>query len=70
MSFLNKKKVFVRQYSIFIQFFSLNQVHDLEPENKAAINQITICKQSIKQFNDKQKKLYSNMFTKFSNKEV
>lgn len=42
------------------------KVRDLEPENKAALNQITICKQSIKEYNDKQKKLYANMFSKFA----
>ncbi|XP_037919756.1 FK506-binding protein 59 isoform X2 [Hermetia illucens] len=42
------------------------RVHELEPENKAAINQITICKQKIKEFHEKEKKVYANMFSKFA----
>jgi len=38
----------------------------LEPENKAAINQETICKQKIKEYKEKQKKVYANMFSKFA----
>lgn len=41
-------------------------MQELEPENKAAINQITICKQEIKKENDREKQLYANMFTKFA----
>lgn len=41
-------------------------VRDLEPENKAAINQITICKQKLKEFNAKEKKIYAKMFEKFA----
>lgn len=43
-----------------------SQAQQLEPENKAAINQITLCKQEIKKQNDKEKKMYANMFTKFA----
>lgn len=38
----------------------------LEPENKAAINQETICKQKIKEYKEKQKKIYAHMFSKFA----
>lgn len=43
-----------------------NRVREIEPDNKAALNQATICKQSIKDYNTKQKQLYANMFTKFA----
>lgn len=46
-----------------------NRVHAIEPENKAALNQIALCKHSIKEYHEKQKKLYANMFTKFTNPE-
>lgn len=42
------------------------QAQQYEPENKATINQITLCKQEIKKQNDKEKQLYANMFTKFA----
>ncbi|XP_058125507.1 FK506-binding protein 59 [Anopheles ziemanni] len=41
-------------------------VLDIEPENKAALNQVTICKHKIKEYNDQQKKVFANMFTKFA----
>ncbi|XP_055612662.1 FK506-binding protein 59 isoform X2 [Uranotaenia lowii] len=43
-----------------------NAVRELEPENKAALNQVTICKQKIKEYNEQQKKVFANMFTKFA----
>ncbi|XP_031627970.1 FK506-binding protein 59 isoform X2 [Contarinia nasturtii] len=42
------------------------KVQELEPDNKAATNQITLCKAKIKEENDKEKKLYANMFSKFA----
>uniref|UniRef100_A0A182P654 peptidylprolyl isomerase n=1 Tax=Anopheles epiroticus TaxID=199890 RepID=A0A182P654_9DIPT len=41
-------------------------VLEIEPENKAAMNQMTICKHKIKAYNDQQKKVFANMFTKFA----
>ncbi|EAT37524.1 AAEL010491-PB [Aedes aegypti] len=43
-----------------------NAVREIEPENKAALNQATICKQKIKDYNEQQKKVFANMFTKFA----
>ncbi|XP_058819841.1 FK506-binding protein 59 isoform X3 [Topomyia yanbarensis] len=43
-----------------------NAVREIEPENKAAQNQVAICKQKIKDYNEKQKKVFANMFTKFA----
>lgn len=40
--------------------------HEIEPENKAALNQITICKQKLKEYRDQEKKRYANMFAKFA----
>lgn len=42
------------------------KVKEIEPENKAVINQITVCKQKIKQYNDEEKARYKNMFTRFA----
>lgn len=42
------------------------RVHELEPENKAATNQITICKQKIKQYEQEEKARYKNMFARFA----
>lgn len=41
-------------------------VHEYEPDNKAAINQITICKQKIKQYQNEEKARYKNMFSRFA----
>ncbi len=43
-----------------------NRIHELEPENKAAINQITICKHKIKEHTEREKKMYAGMFDKFA----
>uniref|UniRef100_A0A1A9W034 peptidylprolyl isomerase n=1 Tax=Glossina brevipalpis TaxID=37001 RepID=A0A1A9W034_9MUSC len=41
-------------------------VMELDPSNKAAQNQILICKRKIKEANDKEKKIYANMFSKLA----
>uniref|UniRef100_A0A915KMR1 peptidylprolyl isomerase n=1 Tax=Romanomermis culicivorax TaxID=13658 RepID=A0A915KMR1_ROMCU len=41
----------------------------VEPENKAAKNQIVVCKRKIAEVNQKQKKLYANMFEKLAKAE-
>uniref|UniRef100_U5ER18 peptidylprolyl isomerase n=1 Tax=Corethrella appendiculata TaxID=1370023 RepID=U5ER18_9DIPT len=56
--------MFIGDYEKAIEDFSV--VRKVEPENKAALNQITICKQRIKEYNDKQKKIFANMFSKFA----
>lgn len=45
-------------------------MQQLEPENKAALNQITLCKQEIAQQNQKEKRLYANMFSKFADADT
>lgn len=42
------------------------RVNELEPGNKAAINQLTICKRQIKESNEKEKKIYAKMFERFA----
>ncbi|XP_052851779.1 FK506-binding protein 59 [Drosophila gunungcola] len=42
------------------------KVIQLEPGNKAAANQVIICKQKLKESKNKEKKLYANMFTKLA----
>lgn len=54
---------------------ALNDFHrvtELDASNKAAQNQIVICMQKMKEANDKERKLYANMFTKLAacNKQV
>ncbi|OWF54975.1 peptidyl-prolyl cis-trans isomerase FKBP4-like isoform X2 [Mizuhopecten yessoensis] len=41
-------------------------VVELDPQNKAAKNQITRCMQKIKEFKEKEKKMYAGMFQKFA----
>lgn len=47
-------------------------VLELDSSNKAAQNQIQICKHKIKEANEKEKRIYANMFTKLAaaDKEV
>lgn len=42
------------------------KVLELEPNNKAAQNQLTVCQNIIKQQLQKEKKIYANMFDKFA----
>lgn len=42
------------------------RIKDLEPENKAAQNQMSLCLQQIRAYEKKQKSLYANMFSKFA----
>lgn len=51
-------------------FADFQKAQEFEPENKATANQIAICKQKLKEFNDKEKKLYVNMFSKFAEKDI
>lgn len=39
---------------------------ELEPDNKAAKNQVKICEQKIKQFDKNEKAKYMGMFEKFA----
>lgn len=42
------------------------KVCELEPDNKAAKNQVKICEQKIKQFDKNEKAKYMGMFEKFA----
>ncbi len=42
------------------------KVLDIEPENKAAKNQVIICQQKIKQQREEEHKRYGGMFEKFA----
>ncbi|XP_071809281.1 peptidyl-prolyl cis-trans isomerase FKBP5-like [Asterias amurensis] len=46
-----------------------SQVVALDPNNKAAKNQLVICQHKIKQANEKEKKLYGKMFEKFAERD-
>lgn len=43
-----------------------NKVLELEPDNKAAQQQLVQCEKLIKQFKQKEKQVYSRMFEKFA----
>ncbi|XP_072034788.1 peptidyl-prolyl cis-trans isomerase FKBP4-like [Amphiura filiformis] len=43
-----------------------SKVLEHDPNNKAAKNQVAICAHHIKQFKEKERKMYSNMFSKFT----
>ncbi|XP_059154414.1 peptidyl-prolyl cis-trans isomerase FKBP4-like isoform X2 [Physella acuta] len=43
-----------------------NQVVALEPDNKAAKNQIIVCKKKLQEEHQQEKKLYANMFSKMT----
>jgi FK506-binding protein 4/5 len=45
-----------------------NKVLELEPTNKAAKNQVAICRQRQKQAYAQEKQLYTNMFQKMAQK--
>ncbi|XP_073952744.1 FK506-binding protein 59kD isoform X2 [Choristoneura fumiferana] len=42
------------------------KVVDAEPQNKAAANQIVVCRHAIQKQKEKEKRLYANMFDKFA----
>jgi len=42
------------------------QASQLDPNNKAAKNKVTLCEQKIKQYKQKEKHLFANMFDKFA----
>ncbi len=44
------------------------KVLEHDPNNKAAKNQAAICAHHIKQFREKEKKMYSNMFSQYLTK--
>ena len=45
------------------------RVVELDPSNKAAQNQVTVCLHKMKQASDKEKRLYGNMFEKFAEQD-
>lgn len=45
------------------------RANKIEPDNKAAINQISICKQKIREYEQKEKATYRNMFRKFADND-
>lgn len=54
----------MKNYESAVQQFQ--RVLEIDPQNKAAKNQITLLQQSIKQDKARQKKLYANMFAKMA----
>ena len=41
---------------------SFTQLVEANPENKEAVNRLALCKKQMKEYHDKEKKLYSKMF--------
>lgn len=46
-----------------------NRVIAVDPKNSAALKQIAECRRIIREANEKDKKLYANMFAKFASKD-
>lgn len=44
-------------------------VQELEPNNKAAINQIAICQHRLRQYREQEKARYKNMFARIASSE-
>lgn len=53
-----------KDYDLAVQDYQ--RVAELEPENKAAKNQIVLCKKKLQEEHQKEKKLYANMFSKMT----
>lgn len=65
---LFKARLERNEYDLALEDFE--KVVELEPDNKAAKNQILLCKQRKKQFLEREKKLYANMFQKLLSSKV
>ncbi|KAL8168442.1 UNVERIFIED_CONTAM: FK506-binding protein 5 [Gekko kuhli] len=46
------------------------KVLDVNPQNKAAKSQITVCQKKTKEHNDRDRKIYANMFKKFAERDA
>ncbi|KAH9519285.1 Peptidyl-prolyl cis-trans isomerase fkbp4 [Bulinus truncatus] len=53
-----------KDYALAVQDYQ--KVVTLEPDNKAAKNQVIVCKKKIQEEHQKEKKLYANMFSKMT----
>jgi len=49
---------------------NFERVVSVEPNNKAAVAQINVCKQKIREIRAKEKAIYSNMFDNFARKDT
>lgn len=54
----------MRDYGQALKLFQ--QVVAIEPSNRAARQQITVCKNKVKEQNEKDKNMYRNIFKKLS----
>lgn len=46
------------------------RVLEVNPHNKAAKSQITMCQKKTKEHNDRDRKIYANMFKKFAERDA
>lgn len=42
----------------------------MNPQNKAARSQISICQKKTKEHNERDRRIYANMFTKFAERDA
>lgn len=71
----NEKGLFRRGQALFAQkdyelaMKDFLVVLEVNPENKAAKNEATLCRQKIKAFHEKEKRIFGNMFEKFAKED-
>lgn len=68
----NMKALFRRGQAFFAlgefdkALLDFEKSHEVEPDNKAVINQLALTRQKLKEYRDEEKKRYKNMFAKFA----
>ncbi|XP_043932530.1 peptidyl-prolyl cis-trans isomerase FKBP5 isoform X1 [Protopterus annectens] len=72
----NEKGLYRRgEARLFMNEFDLanidfHKVLEVNSENKAAKSQIAVCRKKIKEHNEREKRVYANMFQKFANQDA
>lgn len=46
------------------------KVLEVNPQNKAAKSQISVCQKKTKEHNERDRRIYANMFTKFAERDA
>ncbi|XP_020342285.1 peptidyl-prolyl cis-trans isomerase FKBP5 [Oncorhynchus kisutch] len=63
-----KARLFRNEFSLAMSDFKL--VLQVNPSNRAARDQVSICQRNIREHHEKDKKIYANMFQKFAERDV